>query len=58
MLKRIKMLGAAALAAVLVTGSAHAATAIDIRNTEFPEPATMMLLGAGLLVTFRARRHA
>lgn len=63
MLRYLMMLGAAAIAAVLMVAPANAAAvadsviSTDIRNIAVPEPATMMLLGTGLLAAFRDRRQ-
>lgn len=63
MLRYLIMLGAAAIAAVLMVAPANAAAvadsviSTDIRDIAVPEPATMMLLGTGLLAAFRDRRQ-
>lgn len=73
MLRHLTMLGAAAIAVVLIAAPADAVIdftpgvageggtvsviSTDIRNIAVPEPATMMLLGMGLLAAFRDRRQ-
>ena len=63
MVRHLIMLGAAAIAAVLMVAPANAAAvansviSTDLRNIAVPEPATMMVLGTGLLAAFRGRRR-
>jgi hypothetical protein len=72
MMKHLAMVAAAAMAVVLIA-PAHAepvavvetamnaasptAAINEIRNADYPEPATMMLVGTCLLAAFRARRR-